>query len=53
MGTLHAGRGNGIGKGFVRPLEGEPDSPSINLGDLTFIGKTAGLVAEPNRQRFP
>ena len=52
MGTLHVGRGNGIGEGFDRPQEGEPDSPSINLGDLTLTGKSAGLVAEPDRQRF-
>ena len=50
--TRRAGGGNGIGEGLVRPLEGEPYSPGINLRDLTLIGETAGFVPEPGGQRL-
>ena len=52
MASRRVGGGDGVGEGLVRPLEGEPDSPSIHLGDLTLAGETAGFVAEPGRQRL-
>ena len=52
MASRRVGGLDGIGEGLDGPQEGEPDSPSINLGDLTLTGKSAGLVAEPDRQDF-